>query len=104
MNSINVSYPVIGSSALQAKGVSAHAAERIIEFPGKPLSVKDDIPKCVSSGYLTAFEKIMHSEAVLDLRLGTARGIPFNKMKKSQSLAAGLTCFVVALVAIFIGV
>lgn len=104
MNSINVSYPVIGSSALQVKGVPAHAAERIIAFPGKSLLLKDDSPEYASSGYSAAFEKILHSEIMLDLRLGTARGIPFNKMKKSQSVGAGLTCFIVALIAIFIGV
>ncbi|MEG0476558.1 MAG: hypothetical protein RR572_02680 [Raoultibacter sp.] len=103
MKNTKTHYPVVGTSALQVQHTSNQKGHHIIAFPGTPSVVTGAHAEQAPSFRTRFIRKMDQSEALSELRFGSMRGLPFQKVKTWQSFAAGCTCFVTALIVIFFG-
>ncbi|MEG1750218.1 MAG: hypothetical protein RR241_00430 [Raoultibacter sp.] len=103
MKIIKTQYPVAGTSALQVEHPINHRGEHIIAFPGQRVSSPFSLQESKPSFHTNVLSALKQSEAFTELRFGSMRGVPFNKMKTGQSIMTGCACAVLSLIVIFFG-
>ncbi|MEG1830213.1 MAG: hypothetical protein RR204_00170 [Raoultibacter sp.] len=103
MKNTKTHYPVVGTSALQVQHALHQKGQHIIAFPGTSPVVAGAHVEQAPSLHTRLIRKMDQSEALSELRFGSMRGVPFQKVKTWQSFAAGCTCFATALIVIFFG-